>query len=422
MSKLALLGGSPAINRPLELYKSIGIEEEKAVAEVMKSGCLSGFIGAWCDEFNGGPVVKKFEKSWAQKFGVKHAISVNSNTSGLIAAVGAVGVGPGDEVIVPPWSMSATAMAPIFYGGIPVFADIEDEYFCLDVQSVIENITSKTKAIIVVNLFGHPAELKQLRILADKHGIKLIEDNAQAPLATEDGVIAGSIGHIGVFSLNYHKHIHTGEGGVCITDDDELAMRLKMIRNHGENVVDAVEMNNIDNIVGYNFRMTEMSAAIGICQLDKIENLVDGRIALSKKLSEAIKGLPGIIPPAVRNGCSHTYYLWAARFDENTVGVSRDVFAKALVAEGCPVSTGYVKPLYLLPMFQRRIAIGSQGYPFSLTDRQYAGGLCPVTEHLYYKELLEFEICSYQLADKDMDYVINAFHKVYENKDDLAGI
>jgi dTDP-4-amino-4,6-dideoxygalactose transaminase len=422
MSKLALLGGSPAINRPLELYKSIGIEEEKAVAEVMKSGCLSGFLGRWCDEFNGGPVVQKFEKSWAQKFGVKHAISVNSNTSGLIAAVGAVGVGPGDEVIVPPWSMSATAMAPIFYGGIPVFADIEDEYFCLDVQSVIENITSKTKAIIVVNLFGHPAELKQLRILADKHGIKLIEDNAQAPLATEDGVMAGSIGHIGVFSLNYHKHIHTGEGGVCITDDDELAMRLKMIRNHGENVVDAVGMNNIDNIVGYNFRMTEMSAAIGICQLDKIENLVDGRIALSKKLSEAIKGLPGIIPPAVRNGCSHAYYLWAARFDENTVGVSRDVFAKALEAEGCPVSTGYAEPLYLLPMFQRRIAIGSQGYPFSLTDRQYAGGLCPVTERLYYKELLEFEICSYQLADKDMDYVINAFHKVYENKDDLAGI
>jgi len=419
MDKLALFGGKPVINQELKLYRSAGAEELKAVAEVMESGTLSGFIGAWCKEFNGGPMIRQFEEKWAERFNVKHAVTVNSNTSGLIAAMGAVGVGPGDEVIVPPWSMSATAMAPIFYGGIPVFADVEDQYFCLDPESVLQNITSRTKAIIVVNLFGHPGQLAELRALADKHGIALIEDNAQAPLAAENGQLAGTVGHIGVFSLNYHKHIHTGEGGVCTTNDDDLALRLQMIRNHGENIVDAVGMEDITNIVGFNFRMTEMSAAVGLCQLDKVETLVNRRVALAEKLSEAVREMPGINPPLVREGCTHVYYQWCARFNEQVVGISLKTFARALEAEGCPVGTGYVDPLYLLPIFQRRIAIGNKGYPFNLTERQYGPGLCPVTERLNQCELLEFHICSFELDGEDMDKVIQAFQKVYANRNIL---
>ena len=131
-------------------------------------------------------------------------------------------------------TMSATVMAPLIYGGIPVFVDIEEDYFCIDLNKVELAINSKTKAIIAVNLFGHPAELRRLRDLADKNGIYLIEDAAQCPLASENSFYAGTIGHIGVFSLNYHKHIHTGEGGICCTDDDELALRLRAIRNHGK--------------------------------------------------------------------------------------------------------------------------------------------------------------------------------------------
>ncbi|MGH7950194.1 MAG: DegT/DnrJ/EryC1/StrS family aminotransferase, partial [Candidatus Binataceae bacterium] len=376
VSELALLGGTPLIQEPLTPYRSIGEEERQAVDAVMRSGMLSGYVGAWCDAFNGGPVVQEFEKAWADTFGCRHAIAVNSNTSGLIAAIGAAGIGPGDEVIVPPATMSATIMAPIFYGAIPIFADIEDDTFCLDVDKVEEAITPRTRAILVVNLFGHPARLHELRALADRRGLILIEDNAQAPLAREDGRFAGTIGHIGVFSLNYHKHIHTGEGGVCATDDDRLADRLRMIRNHGENVTEELAAGNLTNIVGFNFRLTEMSAAVGIEQLKKADGLVSGREQVGRALSLALGAFDGMTPPIVREGCRHVYYLWAGRFDADRVGVSRELFARAIEAEGVPVSLGYVKPLYLLPLFQKRIALGRDGFPFALTNRTYAPGLC----------------------------------------------
>jgi dTDP-4-amino-4,6-dideoxygalactose transaminase len=419
MSKLAMLGGQPVIDSDMQLYRSIDEEETQAVNRVLKSGMLSGYIGAWCDAFDGGNEVRKLERAWEEQFKTKHAIAVNSNTSGLISAMGAIGVSPGDEVIVPPWSMSATVVAPMFYGGIPVFADIEEDTFCLDPESVRENITTKTRAILVVDLFGHAAQLQKLRRIADEHGIYLIEDNAQAPLATENGHFAGTVGDIGVFSLNYHKHIHTGEGGICVTDDDELALRLRGIRNHGENIVEPLNMSDSTNMLGFNFRMTEMSAAIGVEQLIKAEELVSVREEIASHLSEAVSEMEGITPPKVRSGCRHVYYLWSARFDAEKVGVSRQIFSQALAAEGCPNGEGYVEPLYLLPMFQQRKAIGRDGFPFNLTDRQYDKGLCPVVERLHEKEQLEIHTCSYQLDSRDLDNVISAFQKVYDHIDDL---
>jgi perosamine synthetase len=419
MNKLALYGGEPVIKEPLKPYISIGDEEINAVDEVMKTGKISGFVGAWCDEFNGGPKIQELENAWSNYFGVEHSISVNSNTSGLIAALGASEISPGDEVIIPAWSMSATAIAPIFYGAIPVFADIDEDYFCINPQSVRKNITNKTKAIIAVNLFGHPAQLHELKKIAENNNLVLIEDNAQAPLAKEDGIYSGLIGDIGVFSLNYHKHIHTGEGGICTTGSDELAFRIKAIRNHGENIVDEVGIENITNLIGYNFRMTELSAAIGLCQLSKASNLISKRIEIASRMSKEISELPGFTVPKIRKNCSHVYYVWAAKFNEELVGVSRELFAMALEAEGCPISIGYVEPLYYLPVFKKKIAIGSQGFPFNLTNREYHSGLCPVTESLYRKELIELHVCSYQLDDNELNKVIDAYKKVYELRDEL---
>lgn len=421
MSKLAILGGSPVIDRPLTPYRTIGEEERAAVARVMSSGKLSGFVGAWCDDFSGGPEVRAFEAAWKARFNVRHAVSVNSNTSGLFAAMGAVGISPGDEVIVPPYTMSATAMAPLVYGGIPVFVDIESATFCLDPVKVREAITPRTKAIIAVNLLGHPAALHELRRLADEKSIALIEDNAQAPLATESDRYAGTIGHIGVFSLNYHKHFHTGEGGVCTTDDDNFAQRLQLIRNHGENVVEPLGIGDISNLVGFNFRLTELGAAIGIEQLKKAENLVARREEIANRMSKALGNLPGLTPPAVRPDCRHVYYVWAMRYDEAIVGVSRASFCKALSAEGFPVSEGYVAPLYMLPIFRRRIAIGRQGFPFSLSERTYGPGLCPVAEAMYEKQILEFHICSYEVTDAELQQLIAAMQKVYEQRKALLG-
>jgi len=422
MAKLALLGGDPAVTEPLQPYRTTGAEEEKAVLRVMRDGTLSAFLGAWTPEFWGGAEIKAFEAEWAAAFDVPHAMSVNSATSGLIAAMGAVGIGPGDEVIVPPYTMSATAVAPLFYGGIPVFADLEPDYFCLDPQCVADAITPKTRAIIAVNLFGQPASLVALRELADRHGLYLIEDNAQAPFATQGGRYAGTVGHVGVFSLNYHKHIHTGEGGMCVTDDAKIAARLGMIRNHAENASEHLSDGDFTNLIGHNFRMTELSAAIGREQLKKAKGLIEKRIETAERLTAGLDGLEGLCPPKVRKDCRHVYYLWGARYDEKVMGVSRDVFASALAAEGVPNTTGYVQPLYMLPAFQKRIAIGRYGFPFNLTERTYAAGLCPITERLHKSEMLIFLVCSYDPSESQMDQINTAFHKVYENRQQLEHV
>jgi perosamine synthetase len=420
MSNLALLGGPKAIAAPLKPYSSLGPEEADAVRKVMESGVLSGYVGAWCPEFDGGPVVKAFEAAWAARFGVKHAIAVNSNTSGLIAALGAVGIGPGDEVIVPPYTMSATAMAPLIYGGIPVFVDIESDTYCLDVAKVRASIGPRTRAILAVDLMGHPAALAELRALADARGIHLIEDAAQAPLAREHGRFAGTVSHIGVFSLNYHKHIHTGEGGVCVTDDDALAVRLRAIRNHAENVVDPLGLAGVPNMIGFNFRMTELSAAIGIEQLKKVDRLVQRRVEIADALSAAVSELPGWTAPTVREGCRHVYYVWAPKVDPDVLGFSRDTMAEALAAEGVPVVAGYCRPLYCLPVFRDRKAIGRDGFPFTLTNRTYEPGMCPVVERVEGRELLEFAICSNEYEDREVEAVIGAIRKVSKHGAELA--
>jgi dTDP-4-amino-4,6-dideoxygalactose transaminase len=422
MSLLAINGGKPVIDKPLPVYNSIGKEEIDAVTKVLEGGCLSKFVGAWGKDFDGGDAVKAFEQAWRKQFGVAHAISVNSATSGLYAAMGAIGIEPGDEVIVPPTTMSATAMAPLVYGGIPVFADIEDETFCIDPQDVRRKITPRTKAILAVNLFGHPARLKELRALADEHGIFLIEDNAQAPLATEHGRYSGTIGHIGVFSLNYHKHIHTGEGGLCLTNDDRLALRLRAIRNHGENIVEpAGLMEDMSNMFGFNYRLSEIAATIGLWQLEKAEYHVEQRVKIAQKLRQAISSLSGLTPPVERDGCSHVYYVLAMRYDEKAMGVSRDFFSKALFAEGFPNYIGYVKPLYLLPIFQKKIAVGSKGFPFSLsTTTNYQKGLCPVAERLYEKEFFWYPVTLYELGNQHTDLLIEALNKVHSRREELA--
>ncbi len=421
MSELALFGGRPTLREPLPVYNSMGPEERDAVLRVVESGCLSGFYGSPGEQFLGGPVVRAFEEAWCERFGARHAISVNSATSGLFAAMGALGTGPGDEVIIPPWTMSATAMAPLIYGGIPVFADIEPETFCLDPDSVRRRITPRTKAIIAVNLFGHPAPLDELMSIARQNGLRLVEDNAQAPLATDCSRYAGTLGDIGVFSLNYHKHIHVGEGGMCVTNDDELALRLRLIRNHAESVVEFVALDNLANMVGFNFRMTELSAAVGIEQLKKIDAHVGRREALAKQLTAGVQGLAGLTPPHVRPGCRHVYYVWALRLDERAVGVTREQFSKALAAEGLPHFTGYQRPLYLLPLFQKRVAVGLDGYPFNLGTVRYSKGLCPVTEHLYERELIGYETCASDVDAEHAQLLVEAIWKVYRHRDELMG-
>ena len=274
---LAINGGNPVRTDPWLDNITTGEEEKLAVMRVMDSGFLSLFEGSHTPDtpfsFNGGPEVQCLEDEWSDYYGVKHSISVNSATSGLYAAIGALEIGYGDEVIVSPYTMSACAIAPLIYGAIPVFADVELNNGSLDPKSIAERISSRTKAILVVHQFGIPADMDAIMIIAKKHGIKVIEDCAQAHGAKYKDQYVGTIGDIGVFSLNVNKAIQSGEGGVCITNNNNLAYRLRLIRNHGEAVVDAADYKNIVNIAGFNYRLTELQAAIARVQLKKMNQM-----------------------------------------------------------------------------------------------------------------------------------------------------
>lgn len=421
--RLALLGGPKVIQTTFKRYNPIGAEEVEAAKQVIESGVLSQFLGTWHEDFYGGPKVREFERACTAYFGVKHAITVNSATSGLIAAVGAIGIEPGDEVIVSPWTMCASATAILHWNAIPVFADIDSETFNLDPKSVESNITPYTKAIMAVDIFGHSADMDALMAIAAKHGLKVVSDAAQAPGAFYKDKYAGTLAHVGSYSLNYHKHIHTGEGGILVTDDDEIYERLQLIRNHAEAVVGGKGVTNLANMIGYNFRLGEIECAIGIEQLKKLKKFVASRQHSAERLTAGLKGLRGLRTPVIKPNCTHAYYMYPMVLDVDNLGVSHDRICEALIAEGVKgLAPRYVN-LHLLPMYQQKMAYGSKGFPWTSDichrDVDYRHGICPVAEGLQEKSYLGFAMCLNDLSDEDVDLMVSAFRKVWNQMEML---
>lgn len=408
----ALLGGLPVIPEPLPPYVSIGERETEAALRVMRRGVLSEFVGAPGPYFMGGREVRALEEEWAAYFGMRHAISLNSATSGLHAALVAAGVGPGDEVIVPAQTMSATATAVVMAGGTPVFVDQEEFTACLDPEAVAAALTPRTRAIMAVNLFGGPAQLVRLRELADRHGIILVEDNAQAAGARHQGRYTGTIGHMGVFSLNFHKTIHCGEGGVVVTNDDRLARRLALVRNHGENLIEAEGWHEEADIAGYNYRMTELQAAVARVQLQRLEELTVPRIEAAQALDQGLAQFPALRTAQVAPGDRHVYYVYPIWFNPERAGLSRDLFVRALQAEGCPVVGRYVKPLYHLPLFRRRQAEGRAVV-------HHPSGLLPQAERAYGETLLYTTLIQVPGGKELVDSFVAAVAKVLAHAEEL---
>jgi len=425
-NSLAILGGVPIRNEPQPAYNTIGAAEREAVLEVLESGELSGFVAGPINEFWGGRKVQELEKAFCDHFGTKYAIAVNSATSALHCAVSAMGVGPGDEVIVSPYTMSASATCILMTGAVPIFADIDPDTFCLTPNAVEAAISPNTRGIVAVNIFGHPADLDALREIADRHGLFLIEDNAQAPDANYRGRKTATIGDAGVFSFNRHKIMQCGEGGVLVTNDKRIAFKAAAMRNHGEVAVEGMGYeDDLVNTIGVNYRMTEMEAAVALCQFEKMERLNAERIELAERISRGLKDIPGIQAPKVADGCSHVYYFYVMKYNASVTGIPRDLFARAVQAEGFYIRPGYVRPLYLEPLYQEKICFGSEGFPFSANSRNheinYAEGLCPVTERLQNEEILLTNITYAPHTLKDMDDFIAAIRKVLDNREELLG-
>ena len=295
--KPALLGGKKLARRDYFKHDTgIGAEERALVLDALDSGVLSGFLARFGPRHYGGPMVRRLEAEFADLMGTRFAVSFNSATSALHAAVAASGCGPGDEVVTSPFTMAASASCILMANAVPVFADVDPDIFCISPDSVRERLTQHTKAVLAVSIFGHPADLDGLEALCHEHGLFLIEDAAQAPLARCNGRMVGTVGRIGVFSLNAHKAIQCGEGGLAVTSDDELYERLCLVRNHGEAIVEDMGYADIAGTLGWNYRLPELSAAAAVAQLEKLPALTAHRRKLAEELNERLAVVSGLSP------------------------------------------------------------------------------------------------------------------------------
>jgi perosamine synthetase len=281
--------------------------------------------------------------------------------------------------------MVASVTAAVVYGATPVFADIDPNTFCLTPESVYKCVTPKTKAVIVVDLFGHPVDIPAIR---DAAGVPVIEDAAQAPGAARNSNYCGTQADIGVLSLNYHKTIHCGEGGVAMTNNDELTERLQLIRNHGEAVV--ADFGYHHDIVGFNYRLTEIEAAIAYEQLKKLDRLVTLRGIRASCLYGGLSDMDILGLPEVPKNSVHGYYVFPIKA---LPPVARNWFVKAMQCEGIPVNAGYTKPIYLEPLYAKYKC------------------WCPVVENIEFTKMMTTMV-HYSGEVEDMDDVIEAFHKV----------
>ncbi|MDC0882799.1 DegT/DnrJ/EryC1/StrS family aminotransferase [Litorivicinus sp.] len=394
---------------------TMGLEELTASQEVVKSGNLSDFIGAWHKQkFFGGNRVQQFEQSVCELFNVKHAVSVNSWTSGLIAMVAALGLEPGDEIITTPWTMSATAMAILHNNCIPVFADINPQTYNLEPECVRKLISPKTKAVLAVDIFGLSADMEALRDVCNEFSLFLLSDSAQAPGAQVGSQYAGTLADIGGFSFNYHKHIHCGEGGVIVTDNDHLATRCKLLRNHAESVVGDLSLEDQPCMVGYNFRMTEIDAAIACEQLPKLAPAVNEKQRQADILFRILKGTPGMVLPLVPESFSHAYYIFGIQLDCSRFPDARERLVRRL-GENFPLVVAY-QNIHRLPIFLRKQIYRHSRLPWSLNpnEHSYGQGTCPNAELLFDQTFVGIPLCQYQFTDGNIEALGRTLKREWE--------
>lgn len=418
MAKLALYGGTPVRTVPFPPHPIIGQEEKRAVMDVLDRAELSTFIAAQGQYFLGGKKIKEFEQQFADYHGVKFAVAFNSATAALHAAVVAAGVQPGEEVIVPPYTFTSTATCVLMANAMPVFADVDERTACLNARAARPVISSLSRAIIPVHLFGHPADMDAILQLAREHKLKVIEDCAQAPGAKYKNRYVGTMGDCGVFSFTENKNITTGEGGMLITNDPAIAEAARMVRNHGEAIWEGQTARTYTTtMLGWNYRMTEMEAALGIVQFAKMEHLNGLRAELSEYLSSRLRGVAGLTVPMVEPECTHVYYVYALRYDEALTGMPRAAFVQALAAEGIPFGAGYVPPLYLSPIYQERKLVSFRIHKGTV---RYDKGICPIAEKLHEREIVLTAVARPPAERRDMDDIVAAIEKVLANTAEFA--
>jgi perosamine synthetase len=335
--------------------RTLGHEELNYLAEVIASGILTSTKGKF---------VKKFEEEFAKKLGVKFAYACSSGTAAIHTAIAALDPEPGDEIVTSPIT-DMGALTPILYqAAIPVFAEVDPATWNVTAKTIEPMLSSRTKAIIVTHLFGNPCEMDAINRLAESRGIPIIEDCAQAFLAKSQGRNVGTLGKVSCFSLQQGKHITTGEGGLVVTDDPELARRLYLFINKAWGYGDP----NPDHyFLAMNYRMSELQGAVALAQLPKLEEVAQRRAAMAESLNKKLAGLKGVQTPYVRPGDVHTYWRYCLRVDSKVIPGGSVALGKELKARQISSVPRYIqKPAFACKIFQDQKTFGNSRFPFTL--------------------------------------------------------
>lgn len=371
---LALNGGPPLRSTPFPSWPVYGPAEEEALLSVLHSG-------RWFLDKH----IERFECEFASFQEAKFGIATSNGTTALQVALDAIGIRPGDEVIVPAYTFMATASAVVATGGIPIFADIDPDTYNIDPQSAANAITEKTLAIIGVHIGGQPCDLDTLNKLAAQHQIYLLEDAAQAHAAAWKGRRVGAIGHLGTFSFQASKNLCAGEGGFITTDDQALADRAWSVHNCGRSRTGAWYEHPL---IGSNYRISEFHAALLLQQLTRLEAQTACRTANATLLTSLLREIEGIVPMGADDRTTtHAHHLYIFRYRAESTGLSRDRFIEALCAEGIPCASGY-RPLYREAAFTTRFNDYPLTSPYFQGRPDYGGVSCPVTERVCASEAI----------------------------------
>jgi perosamine synthetase len=387
---LALNGGTPVRSTLLPYGRqSVDEEDVAAVTAVLRSDWLTT-----------GPNVAEFERAFAAFVGAKEAVAVSSGTAALHTAYEACGIGPGDEVIMPAMTFAATANMVVALGAVPVFADSDEATLLVDPRSAEACVTPRTKAIVGVDYGGHPCFYDEMQAVADRHGLAFIADACHALGALSRGRRVGSIAPLNTFSFHPVKPLTTGEGGMITTDNPAFATRMRQFRNHCL-TSDHRERHEQGSFfyeqtrLGFNYRLTDLQCALGLSQLRRVPAWTARRQAIAATYDAALREIPAIEPPVVREGVTHAYHLYVIRLRQGHLTVGRDEFFKALRAENIGVNVHYI-PVHYHPFYRERFGARP--------------GLCPVAEAAY-ERMVTLPLFS-AMTDQDAADVIAAVRKV----------
>lgn len=349
----------------------------QAVLQVLRSGRLAL-----------GPKTQEFEQVISDYVGVRYAVAVNSGTSALHLIVRSLGIGPGDEVLVPSFTFAASVNAIIYEGATPVFIDIEPETFNLDIYDLQRKITPRTKAIMVVDVFGHPSEWDEIIKISREHNLHVIDDSCEALGAEYKGRKIGRFGDAAAFAFYPNKQITTGEGGIIVTNNEEIAYLCRSMRNQGRGEM-GVWMQH--ERLGYNYRMDEMSAALGVSQLKRIEKFLSKREQVARLYNERLSGLTSVIPPVEKDYVRKSWFVYVICLVE---GLERKPVIKELERQGIPCR-GYFSPVHLQPYIKKRYG--------------HLEGRLPITESVARRTIaLPFHN---NLRQDEVDYVVDVLKR-----------